>query len=132
MMNVDDHFTNAEGLQAFNGDVEQRTAVQFDERFGTVVGQWPQPGSKTRGEDHCPHLPIFSRSMCRTMTSTPLRARRRLASCSARKTERCCPPVHPNETIRFSKPRRRYSLTLESTRESTPARNWCTLSCWFR
>ena len=37
--------------------------------------------------------------------ATPEIERRCLASCSAKKTERCCPPVQPKLIIKFSKPR---------------------------
>ena len=60
-------------------------------------------------------------------TSTPARPRRCFASCSARYTERCWPPVHPKETIRLLNPGagKRSHSSLQGQRRC--ARNWCTL-----
>ena len=61
--------------------------------------------AKAGGQNHRLHLPRFSNPRCRTTTSTPLVLRKCFANSSARYTDRCCPPVQPNDTIRLLKPR---------------------------
>ena len=115
VMHVDDHFPDSEGGEAAKGNFQQRVSGDFHQGLGTIVGQGPQAGTESRGEDHGLHVAAFSAaefsafilssSRWVTTTSTPLRPRRRLATCSARYTERCWPPVQPKETIRFLNPR---------------------------
>ena len=122
VMDVDDDIAHAESAQAEEGDLQQGAAGDGDQRLGAVIGEGPQARAQAGGKNHRLHWPsfsvtafsgsvfssaIFSSSMCRTATSTPLKPRRCFASCSARYTERCWPPVQPNETIRLLKPRLR-------------------------
>src|SRR5438445_9945337 len=123
MMHVDDHLANLKGAQACQRHLQQGAAADFHQRLGTIVGERPQTGAQAGGQNHGFHLPSFSSSIWRITTLIPLRARRCFANSSARYTERCWPPVQPNETIRLSKPRRWYSLTLASTNDVTLARN---------
>src|SRR5216684_7590779 len=116
-MHVDDHFANPELTQATERDLQQRMSSHFHERLGTIVSKRAQSRAQAGGQNHRPRphcaafsaaafsAAILSNSRCCTTTSTPFRPRRRFATCSAKYTERCCPPVHPNETIRFLKPR---------------------------
>src|SRR5947209_7104382 len=128
-MDVDDDFADAEGAQAGETYFKESATREFDQGFGAILRQRLQaraePGRKNhsfhrgafiaglsscrhsadRGDSGGLHLPIFSNCRWRTATSTPFFARKRLASCSARNTERCWPPVHPKETIRFLNPR---------------------------
>src|SRR6202011_3265569 len=108
VMHVENHLANSKDAQARECDLQQRAASDFHQRFGAIVGEWPQPRTEAGGQNHRFHLSKFSNSRCRTTTSTPLLPRKRLANCSARYTERCCPPVQPNDTIKFLKPRRSY------------------------
>src|SRR5512141_2571091 len=103
-MNVDDDLVHAELAQARDCDLQKWNSAQFYQRLGPVVRQRPQARSKPGGQDHGLHLPKVSSSRWCTTTSMPGRSRKRRASCSAEYAERCCPPVHPNETIRFLKP----------------------------
>jgi putative hemolysin len=80
--------------------------VTINDILGAIVGEWPQTGTKAGGQNHCLHLSMFSNSRCSTTTSTPALPRKRRANCSARYTERCWPPVQPNDTIKLLKPRR--------------------------
>src|SRR5882724_820808 len=104
-MNVNDHLVNAKAAQPGESDLQHGTARDLHQRFGAIVGERTEPGAETGGQDHGFHRPCFSISTCRTATSRPLRPRKRLANCSAKYTERCCPPVQPKDTIRFLKPR---------------------------
>src|SRR5215469_18614274 len=106
MMYVDDDVTNSKLAQAGERNFEQCSASDFDQGFWTVIGQGSQTRTESRGQNHGLHSAIFSNSRCRTTTLTTFWARKCLASCSARYTERCWPPVQPNETIRLWKPRR--------------------------
>ena len=112
VMGVDDDVDNAAGFEAGEREFKKRASGDFNQRLGAVVGERLQARAKTRREDHCLHDATFSGnlisiSMCRTMTSRSSRLRRCCANCSARKTERCWPPVQPKETIRFANPRLR-------------------------
>ena len=109
-MDVDDDFGDAEGAQAGESDFEESAAGEFDEGLGAIVGERTEARAEAGGKDHGFHwsdfrLPSFSSSRWRTEISRPFLARKRFDNCSARKTERCWPPVQPNETIRFLKPR---------------------------
>ena len=112
MMDVHYHFVHAKDVQAFEGDLEECAAGNRDQCLGTIIGERAQPRAKPGGEYHRLHLLtlsgwlILSSAIWRTITSTPLVPRKCFANCSARNTERCWPPVQPNETIRFLKPRR--------------------------
>ncbi len=52
VMDVDDHFVDAEGAQAGEGDFEQRAAGEFDEGLGAMVGERAEAGAEAGGEDH--------------------------------------------------------------------------------
>ena len=104
-MDVDNHVSNPKGAQPAQGDFQERMACDFDQGLGPIISERPQARAETGGQVHRLHLPRFSSSRCRTITSTPLLRRKYLANCSARYTERCCPPVQPKDTIRFLKPR---------------------------
>ena len=106
VMHVDNHFANPKGVQTRERDLQHGAAGDFYQRLGAIVGEGPQSRAEAGGQDHRFHWPILSNSRCRTTTSTPLLPRKRFASCSARYTERCWPPVQPNDTIRLLKPRR--------------------------
>src|SRR6267154_511308 len=110
VVDVDDDFGDAEGTETRESDFEEGTASDFDEGFGASVRERAEARAEAGGEDHGFHwrvfrLPSFSSSRWRRTTSRPFLTRRRLANCSARKTERCWPPVQPKETIKFLKPR---------------------------
>ena len=110
VMDVDDDIVDAEGAQAGQRDFEQGAAGDFDQRFGAIVGERTQARAEAGGQNHRLHSGSVLLQFAMTQTtSTPLRSRRCCANCSARKTERCWPPVQPNETIRCLKPRRWYS-----------------------
>src|SRR6266849_5815567 len=118
-MHVDDHLANAKCPQASERNLQERAPSDFHQGFRAIVSQRPQARAEPGGQNHsfhCEafiaglssgrlHLPSFSNSRWRTATSTPLEARKCFANCSARFTERCCPPVQPKDTIRFLKPR---------------------------
>ena len=104
-MRVDNHLAHAKEAQAAEDNLKQRAAGDGNQCLGPVVGERLQARAQAGGQNHRLHRPIFSNSICRTITSTPL-ARRCFTNSSARYTERCWPPVQPNETIRFLKPRR--------------------------
>ena len=80
-------------------------AADFHQGLWTCVGQGAQTCTEARSQNHRFHLPWLSRPRWRTATSRPALPRKWFASCSAKYTDRCCPPVHPKETIRFWKPR---------------------------
>src|ERR1017187_3591381 len=110
-MRINDDFADAENPQTRERDLKQRAAVDFYQRFRAIVGERPQTRAEAGGKDHGFHSPGFSssslsNSRCRNTTSIPFLPRKCFASCSARYTERCCPPVQPNDTIRFLNPRR--------------------------
>src|SRR5690348_6136536 len=104
-MHIDDHILDTECSQPFERNLQQRAAPDFHQGLWTCVRQGAQTGAEARGENHCFHLPWLSRLRWRTATSKPALPRKWFASCSAKYTDRCCPPVHPKETIRFLKPR---------------------------
>ena len=105
VMHVDDHFAHAKCAQAGQRDLQQRAPATSTSALGRslVSGRSRVP---SRRQNHRLHRPIFSSSTMPHHHSTPALPRRCFASCSARYTERCWPPVQPNETIRFLKPRR--------------------------
>ena len=107
MMRVHDGLADTGFAQTQKSNFQQRAPIQFDQRLRTIIGQRAQPRAQSCRQHHSLHLPIFSSSVCRKATSTPFIARKCLANCSAKNTERCCPPVHPNDTIKFLKPRLR-------------------------
>src|ERR1700751_3035943 len=115
--------TRSAGASLAQDDRERRIKENKAHRIRT---RFSKDGTKKSETDHAGG---FSSSRWCTTTSTPGRVRRRFANCSARYTERCWPPVHPNEIIKFLKWRRWYSATLASTSDSTLAKNWCPLSC---
>ena len=108
-MCVDDDFLNAESAKSHASvSSSKRAAGDFNQSLRTIIGQRAQTRAQAGGQHHRLHLAtfsgkFFSSSMWRTTTSTPLVDRRCRASCSARKTDRCCPPVQPKETIRLPK-----------------------------
>src|ERR1035437_584612 len=126
VMHVDDHFANPKLAQAVECDLQQRVTSHFHECFRAFVGERTQSRTEAGSQNHGLHCParsglarsgssfsapgasgsIFSSSRCLTTTSMPFRPCRRFATCSAKYTERCCPPVHPNDTMRFLNPRR--------------------------
>src|SRR5712692_1620538 len=106
VMHIDNHLANPKGEQARERDLQQRAAGDFHQGLGAMVGEWPQARTEPGGQNHRFHLPKFSSSRCRTTTSTPFLPRKCFASSSARYTERCWPPVQPNDTIKLLKPRR--------------------------
>src|SRR4051812_34412803 len=118
-MHVDDHIVNTEFAQACERDLEEGSAGDLDQRLGPIVGQWAQACAKSCRQDHGLHFPRVSRLIWRRATSTPDFPLRCLASSSAKKTDRCCPPVQPNETMRLLNPRRWYPVTLASTSDMT-------------
>src|SRR5690242_20670082 len=105
VVHVDNKLAHSKRRESRKCDFQQRAAAYFNKRFWTIIRQRAQPRAEACGQNHGPHRPIFSNSRCFSTTSTPLWPRSRFARCSARKTERCWPPVQPNETIRFLKPR---------------------------
>src|SRR5215467_13781891 len=105
-MHIDYRLANSKGAQTRECYLKQRAAGDFHQRLGAIVGEWTQARTEARGQNHRFHLPAFSNSRCRTTTSTPFFPRKRFANCSAKYTERCCPPVQPNDTIKLLKPRR--------------------------
>src|SRR5260370_39892039 len=52
VMDVDDHFGDAEGAQAGKGDFEEGAAGEFDERFGTMGGERAEASAEAGGKDH--------------------------------------------------------------------------------
>src|SRR5581483_9346133 len=105
MMRIDDDFAHAELAQAGNGDLKQRVSRHFYQRLRPVIGQRTQARTQPGSQNHGFHWASFSSSKCRNLTSTPAQLWKCFASASARYTERCCPPVHPKETVRLLKPR---------------------------
>src|SRR5215467_9064666 len=105
-MHINNHFADSEAAQASKGDFDKRAVRNFHQRLGAIIGERLESRAQSRGQDHRLHWPIFSSSRCCKATSTPFLPCRCLAVCSARYTERCWPPVQPNETIRCLKPRR--------------------------
>src|SRR5256885_10999085 len=97
-MHVDYHFSNPKATQARECDLKQRAAGDFHQCLRAIVGERPQARTQAGGQNHRFHSPTFSNSRCRTTTSTPFLPRKRFASCSARYTERCCPPVDRKST----------------------------------
>ena len=105
VMYIDDHSIDTGCAQTLERDLQQRAARDFHQCLRTAVGERPESRSKTCSQHHRLHFPRLSKARCRTTTSSPGLPRKCLASCSAKYTDRCCPPVQPNETIRFLKPR---------------------------
>ena len=108
VMRIDNHLAHAKGAQAGEGDLQQRTAGNFTSALGrsSVSGRRRVPRPAARIMAFIDFCRIFSSPICRTTTSTPPLPRKCFANCSARYTERCWPPVQPNDTIRLLKPRR--------------------------
>src|SRR6267154_1608251 len=123
MVDINNHLANSKHAQARQRDLEQRPSRNLYQSLGPGIGEWPQARAKPGGENHGFHFAGFSNSRWCTTTSTPFRPRNRAATCSAKNTDRCWPPVQPNDTIKFLKPRRWYSFTLVSTSDITLARN---------
>ena len=84
VMHVDDHFANSEGAQAREGDLQERAAGNFHQRFGALVGEGAQACAQAGGQNHRFHAAEPSSARCRTTTSTPSLPLRRFANCSAR------------------------------------------------
>src|SRR6185295_5209824 len=105
MVHIHNDFAYSRIAQPPERDLQKRTAGNLHQRLGPAVCQWPQTRAKTGGQNHGFHLASLSNPRWPTTTSTPFLPRKCLANCSARYTERCCPPVQPNETIRFLNPR---------------------------
>ena len=59
VVDVDDEFRDAEGAEASEGDFEEGAAGEFDEGFGAMVGERPEAGAQTSGQDHCFHRGAF-------------------------------------------------------------------------
>src|SRR5579871_3622667 len=116
VVHIYDDLANFKGDQAPKRNLQHRLPSDFHQRLRTIISERSQPRTETSSQNHCPHRlafsasafsnAILSSSRCTTTTSTPLRPRNRFATCSARYTERCWPPVQPNDTIKFLKPRR--------------------------
>ena len=49
MVDVDDHFADAECAQARQGDFEERAAGDFDEGFWASVGEGAETGAQAGG-----------------------------------------------------------------------------------
>src|SRR5580765_261847 len=110
MMHIDDDLANSEFAQAGERDLQQRAPPDFHQGLGAIVGERSQARAQARSQHHGSHLScfsnsIFSNSTCRSTTSTPSSPRKCFANCSAKNTERCWPPVQPNETVKLLKPR---------------------------
>ena len=115
VMRVDHHLAHAEAAQPRQRDFQQRPPRHLHQSLGAIVGEWTQPCSQPRSQHHglqraltglsspVPYLLQFEVPHNDLDAAHPAQAFARL---SARYTERCCPPVQPNETIRFWKPRR--------------------------
>src|SRR5690349_16662661 len=95
---IDDHICHTKVAQSRESDLQQGMATDFHQRFRAIVRKRTETRSQSGRQDHRFHLPSFSSSQCRRTTLSPFLERKCLASCSARYTERCWPPVHPNET----------------------------------
>jgi hypothetical protein len=52
VVNVDDGFGDAEGLEAGESDFEEGAAVEFDEGFRAIVGEGAKASAEAGGEDH--------------------------------------------------------------------------------
>ena len=112
VVDINDYVDDAAGFETKKREFEEGVPGDFNQRLGTIVRE----RTKSRAQAGCEDHPLqdatfsgkfFSISTCRTRTSTPSRVRRCCANCSARKTERCCPPVQPKETMRLANPRLR-------------------------
>jgi len=55
VMDVDDDFVDTKRAKARERDFEQRAAIDFDQGFGTPVGERAQARAEAGGEDHCLH-----------------------------------------------------------------------------
>src|SRR6185437_13807276 len=132
MMHIHNHIVHTSGAQPQERDLQERMSLYFNQRLGAVVCERSKAHTKPGSQHQSPHAPLFSSERWRTITSTPSVPRKWFASASARYTDRCWPPVHPNDTIRFVKPRRRYVLTLSSTSARTFAKYRCTSARSFR
>ena len=58
VMHVDDHFADSEFAQTRERNFEQRAAVDFDQRFGTIVGERTQARAEAGRENHRLHWPV--------------------------------------------------------------------------
>src|SRR4029077_14170335 len=110
VMHVDNHVTDPKFAQAGKRNFKQSTSANFNQSFRAVISERTQPRAQASSQHHGLHWPIFSSSIFsnstwRSTTSTPALPRKCLASCSARYTERCWPPVQPKEAVRLLKPR---------------------------
>ena len=94
------------GVVVVDSGSSYRVAQQIHRAIQTVTQRPVRYVINTGSQDHRFHWPEFSSSRCCTTTSTPILPRKRCANCSARYTERCWPPVQPNDTIKLWKPRR--------------------------
>src|SRR3984893_11277056 len=52
VMDIDNDVVNPKFAQARERDLEQRAAMDFDQRFGTMVGERPQARAEAGGENH--------------------------------------------------------------------------------
>src|ERR1035437_1486493 len=106
VVDIDNHFATPNRAQASQRDLQHRAPSDFHQRLRAIAGEWPQSLAEACRQNHRFHLPRFSNSRCCTTTSTPFLPRKCLANCSARYTERCWPPVQPNDAVKLLKPRR--------------------------
>jgi hypothetical protein len=52
VVDVDDDFGDAESAQAGEGDIEKGAAGEFDESFGSCVGEGLEASAEAGGQDH--------------------------------------------------------------------------------
>jgi len=129
---------NTESAQTRQRDLQQRAPCNLHQGLRPIISERPQrvpsPAARTMAFISAPIIDgAFTCPSSPTPDAAPLPqahffARKRFANCSARNTDRCCPPLQPNAPSIFE-PAFLVIPTLASTSDSTLAKNWCTLSC---
>ena len=129
VVNIDDDFPDSKARSrsiVISNSVRPATSTSA---FGRVLVKAAIARSQTGGQNHGLHLPRDSNAICRSIRPHRLFPGNVWPIARQNTTDRCCPPVQPNDTIKLLNPRLWYAFTLASTSDRTFAKNWCELSC---
>src|SRR5438046_10186831 len=88
-MDVDDHFADAKGTQAGEGDFEERAPTDFDQSLGAIIGERAKPRAEAGGEEHGFH----ARAFIRQPSSKTLKPKRQPSRKKAREEEAALTPA---------------------------------------
>ncbi len=88
MMDVDDDLVDAKGTKARESDFEECATIDFDEGFGTCVGNRAQACAEACSEDHGLHWGTLDAAEYLTSVGRPFRPANPFGTQRTRKSER--------------------------------------------